>query len=49
MSRRPCPRPIEPEWPRARVAHLRRKVMKKMRKFRNSKEFARLVLKGKPT
>lgn len=45
MSRRPNPRPIEPEWPRARVAQLRRTVMKKMRRFRNSKEFARLIAK----
>lgn len=45
MSRRPSSRQIDPAWPRARWAHLRRKVMRKMRKFRNSKEFALLAAK----
>lgn len=49
MTRRPNPRPIEPDWPRARVAQLRRTVMKKMRKFRASKDFARLAAESKPT
>jgi len=34
--------PPDPAWPPARKAQLRRNVWKKMRKFRNSKEFAYL-------
>lgn len=47
MARHPCPHPPDPEWPRARKAQQRRTVWKKMRKFRNSQEFARLVAKEK--
>ncbi len=48
MSRR-HKNPINPnsEWPRARIAALRRKVFKKMRKFRNSKELAYLEARDK--
>ena len=46
MSRSPCPRPIDPAWSRARLAQLRRDVMKKMRKFRNSEELRRLEAKA---
>nr|WP_295111383.1 hypothetical protein [uncultured Caulobacter sp.] len=46
MTRRPCPRAINPEWSRARWAHLRRRIMKKLRKFKNSREYAYLVAKA---
>ena len=49
MPRTPSPHPPDPEWPPARKAQLRRTVWKKMRKFRNSKDFARMVAKDKPT
>jgi hypothetical protein len=45
MSRHPTTRPIDPEWSRARLAHLRRRVIKKLRKFRNSREYAYLLAK----
>jgi hypothetical protein len=45
MSRHPTTRTIDPEWSRARLAHLRRRVIKKLRKFRNSGEYAYLLAK----
>jgi hypothetical protein len=42
MPRRHCPFPPDPAWPPARKAQQRRTVWKKIRKFRNSKEFAYL-------
>lgn len=47
MTRRPSPVAPEPEWPPARKAQLRRTVFKKVRKFRASKEFARMVAQEK--
>lgn len=47
MARHPSPFPPDPAWPPARKAQLRRTVWKKMRKFRNSKELARLEAKDK--
>lgn len=47
MARHPSPLPPDPAWPPARKAHLRRKVIQKMRKFRNSKELALLEAKTK--
>lgn len=47
MSRRPCPVPPEADWPPARKAQLRRTVFKKIRKFRNSAEYARMIAKEK--
>lgn len=43
------PRPIAPdcEWPPARIAALRRAVFKKVRKFRNSEEYRRILAKEK--
>ena len=42
-------RPIAPdcEWPPARIAALRRAVFKKVRKFRNSEEYRRMLAKEK--
>jgi hypothetical protein len=47
MTRRPSPVTPDPEWPPARKAQLRRTVLKRMRKFRASKEFARMMAKEK--
>lgn len=43
------PRPVAPdcEWPPARIAALRRAVFKKLRKFRNSGEYRRMLEKEK--
>ena len=43
----PCPVALDCEWPPARIAALRRKVWKKMRKFRNSREYQHMLAKEK--
>ena len=47
MPRHHSPIPPDTAWPPARKAQLRRNVWKKMRKFRASAEYARMVVKEK--